>query len=173
MSVVAIFGKVVAVDGLVTEGDATRTVTDIMASQGLFRPGIASLVVVIALDVVVAWALYRVFSPGKQEPLHAPRPSLDGYARPALDESAPSNAGSRASTAATQRSMGSSITIEVKCVRKLSGGRGLTCVNTNVPPDTSSMASCGGTNPVISPPQDSPRRPTAGLDGARTTTAGM
>jgi hypothetical protein len=63
MSVVAIFGKVVAVDGLVTEGDATRTATDIMASQGLFRLGIASLVVVIALDVVVAWALYRVFSP--------------------------------------------------------------------------------------------------------------
>src|SRR5215208_4119724 len=63
MSVVAIFGKVVAVDGLVTEGDAARTVTDIMASQGLFRLGIASLIVVIALDVVVAWALYRVFSP--------------------------------------------------------------------------------------------------------------
>jgi hypothetical protein len=63
MSVVAIFGKVVAVDGLVTEGDAARTATDIMASQGLFRLGIASLVVVIALDVVVAWALYRVFSP--------------------------------------------------------------------------------------------------------------
>src|SRR5215207_10138066 len=63
MSVVAIFGKVVAVDGLVTEGDAARTTTDIMASQGLFRLGIASLVVVVALDVVVAWALYRVFSP--------------------------------------------------------------------------------------------------------------
>jgi hypothetical protein len=63
MSVVAIFGKVVAVDGLVTEGDATRTVSDITASPGLFRLGIASLVLVIALDVVVAWALYRVFSP--------------------------------------------------------------------------------------------------------------
>ena len=34
-----------------------------MASQGLFRLGIASLIVVVALDVVVAWALYRVFSP--------------------------------------------------------------------------------------------------------------
>jgi Domain of unknown function (DUF4386) len=66
MSVVAIFGKVVAVDGLVTEGDAARTATDIMASQGLFRLGIASLVVVIALDVVVAWALYRVFSPASK-----------------------------------------------------------------------------------------------------------
>jgi hypothetical protein len=63
MSVVAIFGNVVAVDGLVTEGDAARTASDIMASQGLFRLGIASLIVVVALDVVVAWALYRVFSP--------------------------------------------------------------------------------------------------------------
>ena len=34
-----------------------------MASLGLFRLGIACLIVVVALDVVVAWALYRVFSP--------------------------------------------------------------------------------------------------------------
>ena len=63
MSVVAIFGNVVAIDGLVTEGDPAQTATDIRASQGLFRLGIASLIVVIGLDVVVAWALYRVFSP--------------------------------------------------------------------------------------------------------------
>jgi Domain of unknown function (DUF4386) len=63
MSVVAIFGKVVVVDGLVTEGNAAQTATDIVGSEGLFRLGIASLVVVVALDVVVAWALYRVFSP--------------------------------------------------------------------------------------------------------------
>ncbi len=63
MSVVAIFGNVVAVDGLVTEGDGARTARDIMTSQGLFRLGIVSLIVVVALDVVVAWALYRVFSP--------------------------------------------------------------------------------------------------------------
>jgi Domain of unknown function (DUF4386) len=63
MSVVAIFGNVVVVDGLVTEGDAARTATDIMAAQGLFRLGIVSLIVLVALDVVVAWALYRVFSP--------------------------------------------------------------------------------------------------------------
>ena len=66
MSVVAIFGNVVVVDGLVTEGNATQTAADIMASAGLFRLGIASLVVVVALDVVVAWALYRVFSPVKK-----------------------------------------------------------------------------------------------------------
>jgi hypothetical protein len=63
MAVVAILGNVVVVDGLVTEGNATQTAADIMASAGLFRLGIVSLVVVVALDVVVAWALYRVFSP--------------------------------------------------------------------------------------------------------------
>ena len=63
MSVVAIFGNVVVVDGLVTEGNPTQTAADIMASEGLFRLGIASLIMVIGLDVVIAWALYRVFSP--------------------------------------------------------------------------------------------------------------
>ncbi len=63
MSVVAIFGNVMVIDGLITEGDASRTAADIMGSQGLFRLGIASLVIVVALDVVVAWALFRVFSP--------------------------------------------------------------------------------------------------------------
>jgi hypothetical protein len=63
MSIVAIFGNVVVIDGLITEGHAARTAADIMASLGLFRLGIASLVIVVALDVVVAWALYRVFSP--------------------------------------------------------------------------------------------------------------
>jgi hypothetical protein len=63
MSAIAIFGNVVVVNGLVTEGNAGQTATDIMASEGSFRLGIASLIVVIALDVVVAWALYRVFSP--------------------------------------------------------------------------------------------------------------
>lgn len=63
MSVLAGFGALVAVEGLVTQGDAARTATDIMASEGMFRFGIVSLYLVIALDVVVAWALYRVFSP--------------------------------------------------------------------------------------------------------------
>jgi hypothetical protein len=35
----------------------------IAASEGLFRFGIVSLFAVIALDVVVAWTLYRVFRP--------------------------------------------------------------------------------------------------------------
>lgn len=66
MSIVAIFGKVIAMDGLISQGNPAQTVADITASLGLFRLGIASLVLVIALDVVVAWALYRVFSPVNQ-----------------------------------------------------------------------------------------------------------
>jgi hypothetical protein len=53
----------VALDALVTAGDATQTARDIVASLGLFRLGIVSLTLVTALDVVIACALYRVFSP--------------------------------------------------------------------------------------------------------------
>ncbi|MEV6874086.1 DUF4386 domain-containing protein [Amycolatopsis sp. NPDC051128] len=63
MSVLAGFAKFVAVDGAVTPGDAERTAADIAASEGLFRFGILCLFLVIVLDVVVAWGLYRVFRP--------------------------------------------------------------------------------------------------------------
>ncbi|MDQ1585464.1 MAG: hypothetical protein QOH80_829 [Actinomycetota bacterium] len=63
MSALAAFGKVVVLDGLVTPGDAAQTAKDIGANEGLFRLGIASLVLVIALDLVVAWSLYRVLRP--------------------------------------------------------------------------------------------------------------
>lgn len=63
MSVLGGTATFVAINGLVTPGDAARTATDISASADLFRIGIASLFVVIALDVVVACGLYRVFSP--------------------------------------------------------------------------------------------------------------
>ena len=60
---VSVFGKFVALDGLTTEGNAAQTAQDILAAEGLFRLGIASLILVVALDVLVACALYRVFSP--------------------------------------------------------------------------------------------------------------
>ena len=46
-----------------TEGNAAQTAADIVASEGLFRLGITSLIGVIDLSVVIAWALFRVFSP--------------------------------------------------------------------------------------------------------------
>jgi len=54
----AFFG---AVEGLVTEGNATKSAQDILASEGLFRLAIVALVVVAVLDVIVAWALMEFF----------------------------------------------------------------------------------------------------------------
>lgn len=63
MAVLAGFGNFVAVEGLVTPGDAARTADDILASEGTFRLGVLALYLVVVLDVVIAWALMRVFDP--------------------------------------------------------------------------------------------------------------
>jgi hypothetical protein len=63
MAALSGFGNFVAVVGLVTQRDAAQTAKDITESEGLFRFGILSLLLVVALDVVVALALYGVFSP--------------------------------------------------------------------------------------------------------------
>lgn len=59
----SVFAKFFVLDGLVTMGDAAQTATDIAASAQLFRYGVLSLLLVAALDVVVAWSLYYVFRP--------------------------------------------------------------------------------------------------------------
>lgn len=46
-----------------TPGDAAQTANDIMASPTTFRLGVASLYLVIVLDIVAAWALFRFFTP--------------------------------------------------------------------------------------------------------------
>ena len=63
MAVTAAFGNLAAVERLVTPDDAARTARDIAGSEGLFRLGVTALYVAALLDVVVAWALLRVFSP--------------------------------------------------------------------------------------------------------------
>lgn len=63
MAVLAGVGFGVAVQGLVTPGDPARTAADVLAAEGPFRAGIVCLAGVVALDVVVAWALYRVLAP--------------------------------------------------------------------------------------------------------------
>lgn len=62
IAVLAGFGNFVAIQGLVTQDDAAKTAQDVLGSESMVRVGIASLLLVVALDVVVAWALYRVFS---------------------------------------------------------------------------------------------------------------
>jgi hypothetical protein len=76
MAVLAAVGNFVAVQPLVTDGDATRTGTDIMAAQTTFTLGIAALLVVVVLDVVVARALRAFFAP-----VHRPLASLAAWLR--------------------------------------------------------------------------------------------
>ena len=66
MAALAGFGNFVAVEGLVTPGDAAQTAADILGSEGTFRLGVLSLYVVVVLDVVIAWALMQVLSPVHQ-----------------------------------------------------------------------------------------------------------
>jgi hypothetical protein len=63
MAALSAFGIFYVGEGLVTQGDAVRTVEDIRASDGLFRWGTLSLYGVVVLDGVVAWALFRFLSP--------------------------------------------------------------------------------------------------------------
>lgn len=62
MAVLAGFGSLIVVEGLVTPGDAAATANDILGAETAFRLGVASLYLAALLDVVVAWALMRVFS---------------------------------------------------------------------------------------------------------------
>ncbi len=63
MAVLAGFANFGVIEGLVAQGDAARTAQNIIASEGLFRFGVVSLILVAILDVVVAWALKTFFKP--------------------------------------------------------------------------------------------------------------
>ncbi len=76
LAVLAGAAYVGVIQALVTEGDAAQTANDILASAGLFRFGITALVVVVALDVVVAWALRTFF-----EPVHTELATLAAWLR--------------------------------------------------------------------------------------------
>jgi hypothetical protein len=67
MAGLAGFANLVVVQGLVTPGNAAKTAQDITASEGMFRLAVVALYLVVVLDVVVAWALMRIFSPVNQE----------------------------------------------------------------------------------------------------------
>lgn len=62
ISVLGIF-SVVARDNLIEPGDAAATASNIGASEGLFRWSIVAFIVVLILDVVIAWALFVLLKP--------------------------------------------------------------------------------------------------------------
>jgi len=61
--VLATFGNFLAVQPLITFGDAAKTAEDILNSEALFRWGIASLILAAVLDMIVAIALLALFEP--------------------------------------------------------------------------------------------------------------
>lgn len=58
--VLAIFANFVVVEGMVVADDAAATVANVSAQPGLFRLGVATFLVIAAIDVVVAWALHAL-----------------------------------------------------------------------------------------------------------------
>lgn len=63
MIVPAVFANFVVVEGMLVPDDAAATAANIAAGATQFRLGILSFFTVIALDIVVAWALYAYFEP--------------------------------------------------------------------------------------------------------------
>ena len=63
MAVLAPFALLSVLPNLIVAADAAATVNNFIASEGLFRIAIAAVLIVIMLDVVVAWALYVLLRP--------------------------------------------------------------------------------------------------------------
>lgn len=63
MALLAPFALFGVLQNLVVPTDAAATVENIIASERLFRIGIAAFLIVIMLDVVIAWALYVLLRP--------------------------------------------------------------------------------------------------------------
>lgn len=63
VALLSAFGYLFVVERLVVEDNAAQTAANIAGSESAFRLAIASLLVVAALDVVVAWALFTVLEP--------------------------------------------------------------------------------------------------------------
>jgi hypothetical protein len=63
MFLLAIFANFFVIKGLIVPGDAATTANNIIAKEMLFRCGIISFIIVLILDVLVAWALYVLLIP--------------------------------------------------------------------------------------------------------------
>ncbi|MFX0114498.1 MAG: DUF4386 domain-containing protein [Candidatus Hodarchaeota archaeon] len=63
MTIAAIFAYFFVLSNFIVPDDATKTADNIMDSELLFRLAIASWVIVLTMDVVVAWALYVILKP--------------------------------------------------------------------------------------------------------------
>lgn len=63
MALVAPYAVFFVLEGLIVPDDAAKTADNIITSEGLFRTGICGLIIVIILDIIVAWSLYVFLKP--------------------------------------------------------------------------------------------------------------
>jgi hypothetical protein len=63
MAAAAVPANFIVVEGMITPGDGAATAAEILAGVGTFRLGVLAWLLIVVLDVVIAWALYRVFRP--------------------------------------------------------------------------------------------------------------
>ena len=63
MAIPAVFANFIVVQGLVVPGDAEETANNIIENEMQFHIGILCFIIVIILDVLVAWALYIFLKP--------------------------------------------------------------------------------------------------------------
>ncbi|NOU86523.1 DUF4386 family protein [Paenibacillus sp. LMG 31460] len=63
MAILAMFSNFSVLEGLIIPDDAAKTASNIIANEMLFRSGLISFVIVLILDVLVAWALYVLLKP--------------------------------------------------------------------------------------------------------------
>ncbi|MBK5441793.1 MULTISPECIES: DUF4386 domain-containing protein [unclassified Peribacillus] len=63
MAILAIFSNFSVFNGLIISDDAATTANNIITNEMLFRSGFISFVIVLILDVLLAWALYVLLKP--------------------------------------------------------------------------------------------------------------
>ena len=63
MAILAMFANFSVIEGLVVPNDVPTTIQNIMDYEILYRAGLISFVIVLILDVLVAWALYVLLKP--------------------------------------------------------------------------------------------------------------
>lgn len=63
MAILAMFSNFSVLESLIIPDDAATTANNLIANEMLFRSGFISFVIVLILDVLVAWALYVLLKP--------------------------------------------------------------------------------------------------------------
>ncbi len=63
MAILAFFANFFVIESLIIPGDAATTANNLIANELLFRGGMSSFIIVLILDVLVAWALYILLKP--------------------------------------------------------------------------------------------------------------